>query len=159
GLIDQASLIAGMFLPADAPIARVRYRGNRPEESHDGHGGSFIRLPLVVLIGPDTSGAGELIACALQDNHRAPLIGPRPRGTDPVHPAASASEKILLGETIHGLRLSTGQFFRPSGKNLGRLAESKPWDDWGVLPTPGLEVPLTADVRRQIRQWRLQQDL
>jgi carboxyl-terminal processing protease len=158
GLIDQAVSIAGLFLPPDAPVAIVKYR-SRPDEQHESSGSAFTKLPLVVLIGPDTSGAGELIACALQDNGRAPLIGQRTRGKDTVQPADNDAGRLLLGASTHGLRLSTGQFIRPSGKNLGRLPDSKPWDEWGVQPTPGFEVPLTADVRRQIRQWRLRQDL
>jgi carboxyl-terminal processing protease len=159
GLIGQATYVAGTFLPLDTAIATVRYRQPRTPERYASHGGGFTQLPLVVLVGPDTSGAGELIACALQDNHRAPVIGQRTRGKDTIQPADNSTNSILIGETNHGLRLSTGLFTRPSGKNLGRLADSKPWDDWGVQPDEGFEVPLTPDVRRQIRRWQLAYNL
>jgi carboxyl-terminal processing protease len=116
-------------------------------------------MPLVALVGPDTSGAGELIACALQDNRRAPIIGQRTRGKDTMQPADNSAPDILIRDTNHGLRLSTGQFLRPSGKNLGRMTDSKLWDAWGVQPDAGCEVLLTPDLRRQLRRWRLAHDL
>ncbi len=159
GYIDEATGIAELFLPANLPLATVRYRPPEQPRTHTSHGGDFTRLPLVVLIGPDTSGAGELIACALQDHGRAPIFGQRTRGKDTIQPADNGNYKILIGDTNHGLRLSIGQFLRPSGKNLGRLWDSKPWDDWGVQPDEGRDVQMTADLRRQIRRWRLAQDL
>jgi hypothetical protein len=59
----------------------------------------------------------------------------------------------------HFLRLSSGFFIRPSGKNLHRFADSRPEDDWGVRPDPDLEVRTSLGLRRQIRLWRLLHDL
>jgi carboxyl-terminal processing protease len=158
GLIDQACSIVELFLPGGGTvIAKVRYRDEQNNHDYRGGGGKFVHLPMVVLVGPDTSGAGELIAAALQDHHRAPVVGQRTRGKDTVQPADD-SGKVMIND-VHGLRLSVGQFHRPSGKNLGRLSDSKPWDEWGVLPDEGFEVRLTSDVRRQIRQWRQVHDL
>src|SRR5207253_430929 len=55
------------------------------------------------------------------------------------------------------MKLTSGTFLRPSGKNLNRFADSKPSDDWGVRPDPRLEFRTSADLSRQLKQlWQEQ---
>ena len=54
-----------------------------------------------------------------------------------------------------GLRLTTGSFIRPSGKALHRFPDSQPKDDWGVRPEPDLDLPLSPDLSKQLRDWWL----
>ena len=79
GFVNEGTRIAGLFLPAGATIARMKYRianepGNRPDE-RAADGPKFADVPLVVLVGSETTGGGELIAAALQDSGRATVIG------------------------------------------------------------------------------------
>ncbi len=57
------------------------------------------------------------------------------------------------------MKLTTGTFLRPNGKNLHRFPDSKETEDWGVRPDPGLEMRLSADLSRQLKQWWLWQTL
>src|SRR5262249_3642751 len=57
------------------------------------------------------------------------------------------------------LKLTNGTFLRPSGKGLSRFANSKPSDDWGVRPDPGLEFRASADLSRQLKEWWHQQSV
>jgi carboxyl-terminal processing protease len=52
-----------------------------------------------------------------------------------------------------GLKLTSGTFVRPSGKNLHRFPDSKPEDDWGVQPDGDGEFRLSADLTRRLKLW------
>jgi hypothetical protein len=58
-----------------------------------------------------------------------------------------------------GIKLTSGTFIRPSGKNLHRFPESRRTDEWGVLPEPKLEFRISPDLDRQLREWYLWQTL
>ncbi len=57
------------------------------------------------------------------------------------------------------MKLTSGTFLRPSGKNLHRFPESKPTDDWGVRPEPNHQVRVSADLTRALHNWWLLQTL
>jgi C-terminal processing protease CtpA/Prc len=156
GGLDVAVWVADLFLGEDLRIAEVRYRNeaeSRPYISY--REGSFLNFPMTVLIGPDTSGGGELIAAALQDHKRARVAGQRSRGKASVQ--QTRTDIAIPG--VQELRITTGLFHRPSGRNLQRFSESKPTDDWGVVPDPDGEVRLSPQLERQLRAWRLLQDV
>jgi hypothetical protein len=106
-------------------------------------------LPMVVLVNGDTSGGAELIAAALQDHKRALVVGQRTLGK------GSVQIPLMLGLAGLGMKLTSGTFLRPCGKNLHRFPESKPEDDWGVQPSPDCEFRISTDLNRQLRQWWL----
>ncbi len=153
GLLNQAAEIASLFLGA-GPIASVKYRSpNRQgagEFRADGgvQGVKFKDVPLLVLVNGSTSGGGELIAAALQDNERAHVAGQRTLGK------ASVQTPIYLnGNTAWAFKLSAGTFVRPSGKNLQRFSESKPEDDWGVRPDKEFTIPVSPSLGSRLRLW------
>jgi carboxyl-terminal processing protease len=149
GFIKEASGVAELFL-GPALVATVKQREG--EDSYRSAGeGKFLDFPVVVLINADTSGGGELIAAALQDHRRAKVAGQRSRG--------KASVQTSLSLEDIGLKLTTGTFLRPSGKNLHRFPTSWPQDDWGVRPDAGLELRLSRALGRQLEQWWLLQSL
>jgi carboxyl-terminal processing protease len=45
------------------------------------------------------------------------------------------------------VKLTTETYWRPSGKNIHRYPDAKEADDWGVRPSPNLEVPTTEEER------------
>jgi len=65
--------------------------------------------PVVVLINAGSAATAEVVAGALQDNHRATLIGTRTFG------AGSVLTETPLGHGQGVLRLATEQYFTPSG--------------------------------------------
>jgi carboxyl-terminal processing protease len=146
GYVAPTVRIAGLLLPEGKLITRISSR--HPERitqseffSDPGEGrDAMIRLPVVVLIGPETMGGGEMVAAALQDHHRATIVGQRSYG--------KAIVMTPISTRFPGLayKISTGYAYRPNGKNRHRFPDSKPTDDWGVRPDPGFTVPLTTDV-------------
>jgi C-terminal peptidase prc len=156
GYVIEGSGIAGLFLPEGTVMARLVYRdpndpGNRPS-GRAGGGTKFLDVPLVVLVGSETTGGGELIAAALQDNKRATVIGQRTVGRAYISQAMPPEVGGLQFGGIQ-LKLTTGLTLRANGRPRHRLPNSQPTDEWGVRPEPGFEVPVTADVSAELGRW------
>jgi len=109
-------------------------------------GGQYSNMPLVLLVGHETTGGGELIASALRDNDRCVVVGQRTVGR------ASIQNVRDAGFAGIQFRITTGTSLRPNGKNRQRKPDSQPTDDWGIRPDEGLEVPITADKSAELRK-------
>jgi C-terminal processing protease CtpA/Prc len=150
GYVNEAAGIAGLFLPGGAVVAKMEYRnparaGTGSEVTAPPGGGRYTALPLVVLVGAETVGGGELIASALRDNDRCEVVGQRTAGR------ASIQSTVPAGFGNLQFRVTTGTSFRPNGKARQRTPDSGPTDDWGVRPDRGLEVPVTPDKAAELR--------
>jgi carboxyl-terminal processing protease len=158
GLLSESVEVSKLFLighqppGAEAVIATTRMRdGNGQAYKCGGAGGGLGQFPIVVLVNGDTSGGAELVAAALEDNHRARVVGQRTRG--------KASIQIMLHLPVPGtgFKLTSGMFLRPSGKNLHRFPDAGRDDDWGVRPDSRYEVPISPELARRLKdRWGLQ---
>lgn len=148
--------IAGTFLPPEAVVAKVELLP-KFAASQSRHketvlqskltGPRYETLPLVVLVGSETTGGGELIAAALQTHGRAAVVGQRTVGR------GATQEYVTLGQGSLQFKATFGMSLRPDGRPRHRTPMSGPADDWGVRPDPGLEVPVTPPVAAQLRAW------
>jgi carboxyl-terminal processing protease len=145
GYLREAANTAALFL-GEAPLATIRTREGEQKLASEA-GNKFTDFPLVVLVNGETSGGAELIAAALQDNKRAVVVGQRTVGK------ASIQTVLPLNVNGCGLKLTTGTFVRPSGANLNRERDSRPADDWGVRPDPGMDERTSADLGRRLGEW------
>jgi carboxyl-terminal processing protease len=153
GYLNEAIASARLFLGEEL-IARTKYRSNGKDQEYTGKREiNFLNFAMIVLVNGQTSGGAELIAAALQDNHRALVAGQRSLGK------ASVQTTKPLRVANLGIKLTSGTFIRPSGKNLHRWPDSSRTDEWGVLPEPKLEFRISADADRQLREWYLWQTL
>jgi carboxyl-terminal processing protease len=161
GYLTSATGTAGLFLEGGL-IARTKGRaeGEQVYSAGPGEGEKFLHVPIVVLVNAETTGGGELIASALQDHKRAVVAGQRTRGKGSVQTPAQVALNSADGRVeVLELKLTSGTFVRPSGKNLNRFADSKPSDDWGVKPDAGLEFRTSAELSRQLKQLWQEQSL
>jgi carboxyl-terminal processing protease len=157
GYVSEAVGVADLFV-AKGPIAT--FRGRKGEEDIDrmlkegplkSPDAKFLDVPLVVLVNGETSGGAELIAAALQDHRRAAVVGQRTRGK------ASMQSYVDIGVPAMGMKITTGTFYRPSGKNLHRHPDSRPGADWGVRPEAGAECRVSPGLDRELRdEWQRQ---
>jgi C-terminal processing protease CtpA/Prc len=165
GYVTPGTHMAGMFLKPNDLIAEVKSSGAVRNPNNltlpvptaylappAPTGGKFRGVPVLMLVGAETTGGGELIAAALQDNDdrdrpRFAVMGQRTAGRAVIQNAIDAGFGGLQ------FKVTTGTTLRPNGKPRGRLPDSKPTDDWGIRPDPGLEVPVTADLSAKLRQW------
>jgi len=153
GFLNEAVLIARMFLN-EGQIATVKSRARDDDQVYRVQAESpWGQLPLIVLVNGETSGGSELIAAALQDNKRAKIVGQRTFGK------GSVQTMLALPFENAGVKLTSGNFIRPSGKALHRFPDSRPTDAWGVHPDEGLNWPISADLSKQLQEWWLLQSL
>lgn len=111
GLVTEAQLIASMFI-AEGPI--VTTRGRAVEERTLNAVGQPVagKLPTVVLVDGGTASASEIVSGALQDTKRAKLVGVATFGK-------GVFQEILPLDNGGALDITVGQYFLPSGRNLG----------------------------------------
>jgi carboxyl-terminal processing protease len=153
GYLTESVNVASLLL-GECVVATVHNRDEHDNKfTSEAGDNKFTKFPVVVLINGETSGGAELIAAALQDNHRAKVMGQRTVGK------ASIQTMVGLPAGNAGLKLTSGTFLRPSGKNLHRSPESRPGDDWGVRPDEGLEERVSPELSHQLKAWWQEQTL
>jgi carboxyl-terminal processing protease len=107
GLVNEAVAVADEFLSLGG-IYSTRHRGKIDEEVRAHRGGAVSSLPLVTLVNEYSASAAELVAGALQDNGRSPIVGAKTFGKGSVQTIFS-----LAGHA--GLRLTTMRYYTPKG--------------------------------------------
>jgi carboxyl-terminal processing protease len=81
GLVLHTARIAGRLLGGRVELGKTRSSGSYFSEKSLLLGNDFYHGPLVVLIGPSSSSAAEIIAAAVQDHRRGTLIGRTTNGS------------------------------------------------------------------------------
>lgn len=110
GLVNEASAIADEFLSGDV-IYTTRHRGRVIDEVRANRDGALRRGPVVVLVNEYSASASELVAGALQDHHRAVVVGARTFGKGSV-------QSIIDLPAGAGLRLTTMRYYTPGGRSI-----------------------------------------
>src|ERR671920_1296824 len=111
GLLNEAVLVSSLFIP-EGKIVTTRGRA-RPERVFEATGSSIPgKIPVAVLVNGESASASEIVTGALQDRHRATVVGTRTFGKgvfQEVEPLANGG----------ALDITVGEYFLPSGRNLG----------------------------------------
>ena len=111
GLVSEAQLIASMFLK-DGTIVTTRGRAVQTQTLSATGRPLEPDMPLVVLVDRGTASASEIVSGALQDRKRATLVGTRTYGK-------GVFQEVMPLDNGGALDLTVGQYFLPSGRNLG----------------------------------------
>jgi carboxyl-terminal processing protease len=112
GLVEEARLIASIFLPAGAVVVRTAGR-TQPSQTLTAAGDPIpAQIPLVVLVDSDTASASEIVTGALQDHRRATVVGTHTFGKGVFQEEQPLSNGGALDITV-------GEYFTPNGRNLG----------------------------------------
>lgn len=117
GFLDQALMLADMFLPKGAEIVYMEGLHRKREDYTASGKGLLQDMDLTVLIDDGSASSSEIFAGAMQDNHRAKIVGRRSFG------------KGLVQEPTYftdgsGIRITVARFFTPSGRCI-----QKPYSD------------------------------
>jgi carboxyl-terminal processing protease len=114
GLLDQAVAVSSDFVDQGEIVAT---RARHPEDSQrwDAKGDDIIaNTPLVVLINNGSASSSEIVAGALQDHHRAVLVGTRSFGKGSV-------QTVIPLPGDGAMRLTTARYYTPSGRSIQGL--------------------------------------
>src|SRR5262249_21959473 len=106
GLLDQAVGVSSLFLNGGEGVSQ---RGPHPHgiARYDAQGHDVLNgLPLVVLITSGTASASEIVSGALQDRHRAAIVGVTSFGKGSVQTVIP-----LRGGLDGALKLTTARYF------------------------------------------------
>jgi carboxyl-terminal processing protease len=111
GMLDQAIKVSDAFLNS-GEIMSMRGRGGRIIERFFARPGDLAQgVPLVILINRGSASASEVVAGALQDNHRALILGEVSCGKGSV-------QKLIPLSDGGALRLTVSLYHTPSGREI-----------------------------------------
>ena len=127
GLLDEAVAVSDQFLERGEIVSqRGRAKGDI-ERYFAKPGDGAHGLPIVVLLDAGSASAAEIVAGAIQDNHRGIVMGERSFGKGSV-------QTLIPLDDATALRLTTARYFTPSGRSV---------QEGGI--EPDIQVPQISD--------------
>jgi carboxyl-terminal processing protease len=144
GVLEAAVGVSDVFLDGGL-IVSANGRAADAQFSMDAQPGDDLDgAPLIVLVNGGSASASEIVAGALQDHHRARLVGTQTYGKGSVQTVMPLSDG-------HAIKLTTSRYFTPSGASIHErgikpdvvIEDAKDGDDralhvaLGLLKDPG----------------------
>ncbi len=117
GLLNEAISVSDAFLET-GEIVSTRGRNPQDDERYNATAGDLIGgKPIVVLINGGSASASEIVTGALQDHHRAIVVGTKSFGKGSV-------QTLIPLKGDGAMRLTTARYYTPSGRSIQALGIS-----------------------------------
>ena len=110
GLLDESISVSDLFLEK-GEIVSVRGRDKQDVQVYSAKKGDIIKgKPLVVLINQGSASASEIVAGAVQDHNRAPILG--------ITSFGKGSVQTIVPIDSGAIRLTIAKYYTPSGDSI-----------------------------------------
>ncbi|MGH6746172.1 S41 family peptidase [Novosphingobium sp.] len=139
GSLDEAVALSDLFLDKGVIVSQ---RGRIASENQYYRAETMFKgdavkgMPIVVLVDAGSASASEIVAGALQDQHRAVVMGERTFGKGSV-------QSFIQLDKNSAVKLTTARYFTPSGHSV---------QEGGILPD--IKVPQLSDPDARLRAER-----
>ncbi len=111
GLLDQAVKVSDLFLE-QGEIVSTRSRNEEDTVKYSATAGDIAaNLPIVVMINEGSASASEIVSGALQDHHRAVILGEKSFGKGSV-------QTVIPLRNNAAMRITTARYYTPSGRSI-----------------------------------------
>jgi carboxyl-terminal processing protease len=114
GLLEQGLSVSDLFLPSGQTVVETRGRlMGQSQTLVSSNRDEFEGMPIVVLVGPYSASATEIVAGALQDHDRALVVGRTTYGKGSV-------QTVFKLTNNNWLKMTTARWYTPSGRSIQR---------------------------------------
>ena len=124
GIVDEAVDIADMLLEKGKTIISTVNNRDKKNVTYSKNEAT-ITMPVIVLVNENSASASEILACSLQDNERAKLVGTKTYGKGIIQTLLSLTDGS-------GLKITTEQYYTPKGISIHKE---------GIKPDEEVKIP------------------
>lgn len=126
GIVNEATDIADMLLDKGQTIISTVDKDGKKKITYSKENPTFT-MPITVLVNENSASASEILACSLQDNERAKIIGTKTFGKGIIQTLLSLTDGS-------GLKITTEEYYTPKGTTIHKV---------GITPDEEVKLPDT----------------
>lgn len=127
GIVSEATDIADMLLDKGQTIISTVDKDDKKEITYSKKDPKFT-MKVTVLVNENSASASEILACSLQDNERAKIIGTKTYGKGIIQTLLSLTDGS-------GLKITTEEYYTPKGTTIHKI---------GITPDEEVNLPYTV---------------